>query len=51
MPHLWKSAKNADFHKVFGKASQKTLSFPTFSTMPTAISPSLLQAIKADQLT
>jgi hypothetical protein len=36
-PQLWKSANNADSHKLFGKASPTTLGFSTVSTAPTAV--------------
>ncbi len=32
----WKSAQIPDFHMLLGKASPKTLGFPTVPTMPTA---------------
>jgi hypothetical protein len=36
-PQLWKSANNADSHKLFGKASPRTLGFSTVPTAPTAV--------------
>jgi hypothetical protein len=52
MPHLMEIRKERGFPQVFGKASQKTLGFPTFSTTLTAaIDPMISQAIKAGQLT